>query len=463
MKYQAAIDDLRELVDSLRYNYQVINNANELQVELSKYMSMIRTMDFFNRNIQVIMLKNEELYFILKTFKNSYKGFGEKLKIKESLLEPTKYFTDEEIERMELQCFLNADNVQVSDITTFTLKGVYQVSDDQYMIPKITAKEIIELVYNNFVIYDYEVQRESEKVVINGVEYERAKIYKKSVREIAQAMKNGKYTPTPLSINILDKIDDETHFVFNEEEHTLTLSIKDRNALVDGMHRLYALLECYTEDHDFDQIMQLNIFNMDIVRARGYVYQQAQQNAISSEILEKYNSNNIYSVFATELEKTGSTETNLLKGKVANTKDEVFKLSKVTTYAKLTEAIQDNFELSATNTIERRKAKVFLVKFYNELFSILEDKLKDITEDRKNSIALHPNSIFAYTFMASKLKDREAWEDDLSIIMDALDLSSTGELAHFIRPNSYNISSRDKSLLYRFLERYMPVACNRVE
>ena len=461
MNYPNARKDLIESIESFLNMHCVRSNRDDLITKTKDTIGLAKSIDIINGELPLNMLSDNDLYYLVTACNKFHNEHAISIKFNIDLLKADKYFDVREIDEIT-SSFSIPEQV---DSEYYTFYNVTKVDDMQYMIPRMTEKEIIDLIYGGFVKYDRNLQRESEKVTRNNVSYERVKVYAKSKREIKQSMKDGTYRPTPLSINILNRDDGsdisdipdellETHFCYNEEDRTLTISKKDRISLIDGMHRLYALMECYneqTEDNPFHQIMQMNVFFMTVKQAKKYIYQEGQKNPISKEQLKKLDTSNIYVDFTDTLCNTGDNLSNLLKGKVGTDSKDVSLMNKFTTVGKLSEAISDNFTLDARDIREQRLLSRYLIRFFNELFSIYKHDVDNIAKSRTENIVMNPNMIYAYVCIAKEIMDKRDWEIELEIILSDIDLSFTGELSNIIS-NKYDISKKNKSLVYNYIK-----------
>lgn len=460
MNYPNALYELQTNLESFINIYHVQQNRDEIMLILKDIIGMRKTYDIFNRNLPIRMLDKRDLYYLANTFNDFYKKHLIDINFNGSLLEVEKYFTRTEIDNIKNTIIEKEER----DEDVFIFEDVTKVDDKQYIVGKITAKKLIEMVYDNFIKYDFKMQRESEKVTRNGITYETVKIFKRSVKEIAQNMKAGKYRPTAISINILDRSDDEsapeesleTHFGYDEENRRFILSKKDRNSLIDGMHRLYAMMDCYNEDENFEQLMQLNIFFMTQTEARDYIYQEGKKNAISREQLNKFNSSNVYNLITLEIEKEGNKTTNLLQGLLGDDKKDIEILNKFTTFTKFAEALKDNFTIDHNSLREQRLIKRYIIKFFNELLSIYNDDVRNIGESVTKSNKLHCNMIYLYMKIAKKLYGQDEWEDKLFDILNSINNNIYGENINRDLENVSNVyvlTGKNKKKLYEYVDK----------
>lgn len=459
MKYINALNDLYETLESFLNIYEVVQNREKIMLKLKDSIDIRKLVDLFNKDLPIKMLNKNDLYYLVKGFKEFYLNNKDIIDFNDNLLEPKKYFTDLEIDEIKNTLILydNENN------ETFKFENVIKLDDKQYIVGKIRSKELLNLIYNNFVKYDFKMQRESEKVTRNGITYERVKTYSNSINEIKESMKSNRYRPTPLSINILDRSDDEdiyddelleTHFFYDEKNKTFTLSSKDRVSLIDGMHRLYAIMECYNEDPNFEQLMQLNIFFMTQKEARDYIYQEGQKNPINKGQLNRLNSADIYGNIITEIEKYGNKNNNFIQGLIGTDRKDISVLNKFTTFTKFMEALKDNVEIKSNDIRKQRELRRYFVLFFNELISLLQDEFNKIS-DLQNRFYSNPNMIYVYIKIATILKEErynKEWEDNLFEIIYSEEFDIELKLILKKINNNFDISKKMRNEIYQIVE-----------
>lgn len=439
MKSQNAKQELIKSIEVCINNNFINKNYREIAPTLKDRIKIDKIADLFNKNIQVPMLKLSEMYWIakeLKTFMMNKKhsivyevikkeGKKEKVKITSNEIDPSNFFTDIEIRNFETEPV----QIETKDENSYVFENVYRVTDKQFIIPAIQIKELVDLVYSNFVKYDFRMQRETEKVEYKGIKYERAKTYNKSIKEIRDEMLNHTYIPTAISFNILKT--GEEQFLYNDDNHTLTIVKDDMTyiSIIDGYHRLMASLEALGIDANLNQTMQLNIFNYDIAEARHFIFQESKKNAINPLLIKHYNQNNIYNSLASEIVNEGNRNNNKLYEMIGTTLEDVKLLDKLTTFDIFTTALEQNFQLDADDMRQKRKIKSYMVEFFNELLSIYKEELRDIKTSRKNNYILHLNSFYLYVYIANEIQFTDNWQDKLEKILNMIDFNKNGRLA----------------------------------
>ena len=457
MKYLNALKDLQDTLESFLNIYEVGQRRESIILDLKENIDIRKLVDLFNKDLPITMLNKNDLYYLLKGFNNFHTKNEDIIKFNNSLLDPNKYFTDIEIDNIKNTLIIPEDK----NNELFLFENVIKLDDKQYIVGKITTKELLNLIYNNFVKYDFSMQRESEKVIRNGVTYERVKIYSKSIKGIKESMKANRYRPTALSINILDRSDDEdisdeslldTNFFYDEKEKTFLLSSKDRVSLIDGMHRLYAIMECANEDPNFEQLMQLNIFFLTQREARDYIYQEGQKNPLNQGQLNRLNSADIYGDIVSKIEKHGNKTNNLMQGLIGTEKNDVTVLNKFTTFTKFTEALKDNIVIKANNFRLQREIIRGLNKFFNELISLYQDEFNNIPKI-ENRFYTNPNMIYVYVKIAMMLDLKANWQDMLFDIIESEEFDNELKLIIKEIGHKFDISKKVRTDIYERIEK----------
>ena len=193
----------------------------------------------------------------------------------------SKFFTEDEINN------LSSAKLESDEITfPITFRPMVQITPDQW-IGKTTLKQIMELKNSGFINYAENEQR-AMKIIKHGRSGDiilTPWVNKKSVREIAQAMKTGNYIPDPITLNIPDG----SEFEFDGDELIVNSLTKGMFNLDDGYHRYLAMSLLYDEDESFDYPMELRIIGFSNAKANLFIYQQNKKNpmkSISSDVMD---------------------------------------------------------------------------------------------------------------------------------------------------------------------------------
>lgn len=194
-----------------------------------------------------------------------------------------KYFTQKEID------FFSNEKIEEEKVQfPITFDNMVQIADDQF-IGKITAKQLMKLKAARLINYDADEQRALSIVKSGGIEIYKPFVNLKSVREIKNLMRDGKYIPDPLTLNMPDGSD----FSFSDNTLTIYSLPTGMMNLDDGYHRYLAISQLHDEDESFDYTMELRIINFSNPKANSFIFQQDQKTKMKKVVSDSYNSNAI--------------------------------------------------------------------------------------------------------------------------------------------------------------------------
>ena len=198
----------------------------------------------------------------------------------------SSYFLDKEIVEYD-------STVIESEKVKFPLKyKVIQIADDQW-IGKITAQELMNLGGSQLINYNENAQRVLKRIVRGGEEYYRIQINKAAVEAIKESLLLEHYIPNTITLNIPE--DDETHFVYNEENSEIVIKKLSMFDILDGYHRYIAMYNLFIQNPDFDQVLELRLTNFSTEKARQFIWQEDQKTKmrrVDSEALNNYSTGN---------------------------------------------------------------------------------------------------------------------------------------------------------------------------
>ena len=196
------------------------------------------------------------------------------------------YFTDKEIKEYE-------ETVLEPDKAKFPLTfKVVQIEEDQW-IGRITMKEIMALSNSQLINYNENAQRVLKRIVRGGEEFFRIQLNKRAVEAIKESLLLDRYIPNTITLNIPK--DDESRFVFDEDNSEMTIKKLRMFDILDGYHRYIAMCNVFVQNPDFDKVFELRLTNFTDEKARQFIWQEDQKTKMSkvdSEVLNKYNIGN---------------------------------------------------------------------------------------------------------------------------------------------------------------------------
>ena len=265
-----------------------------------------------------------------------------------------KYFTEQEKNKFSKSKFIKKEIDKAS--YPIIIDNVRKVNSDQW-ICTMSAEELLSLYNGKIISYNINTQRPpTRRVNNNKIEYS-ISVNKKSVKQIEKLMKENKFIPNAITLNVnLDTVGNE--FEYDEESNRFIL-YNGQFDIIDGYHRYQAMMNNIIKDNSFNFVTIVNIVNFDNIKSCSYIAQENKKNRI--------NSNEIKAMDATDLvnsvvQRLNDDTRSYLHGKIRRTEE----VSSVYMY----QAINAYF------TVENNSDVIVLSKYLREVFNCLvEDEL----------------------------------------------------------------------------------------
>lgn len=193
------------------------------------------------------------------------------------------YFTDNEIE------VLSSEKADEKTITfPLTFKDIVQISEDQW-IGRTSFQELMAMKDARLINYDENEQRTFRHIKSGDTEILRVYINKKSVQEIKEAFKNGRYIPDDITLNIPQG----SEFSFSNNTLKIYSLVNDKFNIIDGYHRWLGMAEIYNFDKDFDYPMEIRFVNYSVEKANQFIFQKDQKTQMRKTDSASYNQYNV--------------------------------------------------------------------------------------------------------------------------------------------------------------------------
>ncbi|WP_019420064.1 DNA sulfur modification protein DndB [Paenibacillus sp. OSY-SE] len=307
------------------------------------------------------------------------------------------------------------------DITLpYTMEGVIAAPSGRDFVTMLSYQEIRRLWNSKVITYNLQAQRLSKnKLLKDGTITEKPDINLKSVKNITRLMLEGKYKADTLLINIL--VDGHDRVAY--EAGSLTVYEGTTVNLIDGMHRVQAILNVLEEEPDYEGIMNVAIKYYPLSEAQFLLGQINTVNRFDKTLVKHYMAESIGSQVAKdlmllpELKKRISIKTSIDK-----------KMDYLTNFAVLSESIDHIFE--PQNNKDRYDITEVLKKFFGYLIPAFEAEfVTNMQETAKKSWINHHNTFVGFIVVAKKLYDTYGKDypvDEIVRIIGSIDLSRDG-------------------------------------
>lgn len=331
------------------------------------------------------------------------------------MLNPKLWFSENEIKVANNRVI---DNANDEDGSTWTVKRILPKGESEWATV-MTYKELVNLYNAALLVYNPDTQRDPIIEYRWGERLVSPRVFKTSVREIEQKMIDKRFHSNTITFNILRNGDEIISW--DEEENVFEFQkTKDSElAIIDGFHRLSAILSLMSKYPDFVGYMTVNIKNLTVQEAQEFIYQEQKGNKISKSLLKQYDTSDRYMQYTKLINDYGDSETNELFGMMATDSKDVGK-SKYVLLNKFSESLETYFSHLFEGCSSARDREViirYLVGFFNEVIGLKKDKYINIEKTRKESMLLSDNIWGVLLMIAKELYDDKMWRGKLEYII----------------------------------------------
>lgn len=429
----------RNIFDSLTEVFKEVNKDKDQQREIDrilfdKYKIPHATFNEILVNPSKLeSLSKEELIILTKVIYELTKDEG---------IDPESFYTQKEIGKA-----LKYQHEQVEQLTLpYTFEGVIAAPTGRDYVTILSYKEIADLYKARILSYNFNAQRLSKKTVTKkGKLTEKADVNLRSVNNIVRLMKEGKYKADTLLFNILVDGNDKVDY----DNGDLTIGEGTTINLIDGMHRVQAIIKVLQENPDFEGYINVALKHFPLSESQFMLGQVNTVNRFDKTLVKHYMGESIGAQITKDIMNTPELRQ---KVSIKTTLDR--KINYYTNFAILSEAIETIFE--PQNAKDRYDIAELLKKFFGYLISSYEDRFKNRNEHLKTSWFSHHNMFVLFVVLAKKLQDKYGADFPVSEItraIDAINFSKEGSELNDILVGQGKVNSNQvKKLLRKFAE-----------
>ncbi|GAV11376.1 DNA sulfur modification protein DndB [Paenibacillus sp. NAIST15-1] len=324
---------------------------------------------------------------------------------------PSNFYTKTEINKANKYKRTNGGEVSLP----YTFESVLKTSDIDYLTV-LSYQDIAKLWNYGILTYNFQSQRLSKKKMNSKNKIvEKADVNLRSVKNIVRLMQEGKYSPSTLLFNVL--VDGKSSIEYEDGE--LTVTEESTINLIDGMHRVQAILKVIEENPDFEGYMNVDIKHYTLEKAQQLLAITNMVNRFDKTLIKNYMAESIGAKITKDLMTIAE-----LKNKVSIKTTLDKKLNYYTNFAILSEAIESVFE--PENTKDQFDYADVLKKFFGYMIPSYEEKFKNKNEEIKTSWFTHHNMFVGFVVIAKKLYDKYGKDypvDEIVRIIDGIDFS----------------------------------------
>lgn len=361
-------------------------------------------------------------------------------------LNPENFYTEKEIEKSKRYKYVKKELS-----LPITYKNTICGSEYDY-ITKLSYQEIAEHWNSRVWSYNYNTQRNpTKRVKKDGTIILKPKLNKRSVQEIKTLMLEGRYKPDVIVINVL--MDGTDELFYNDDTMELTIESATEINLIDGFHRVQAILEALEEKPDLRGYLYVSIRNYDLETARFYLGQHNSFNTFDKTHVRQLKSLGMADKVVEDLNVKSD-----LKGRITTSTSVKHKFNEITNFAVLSDAIRNTFNPQTGK--DRLDTTYVLTRFFDYLLGSFEDAfVKNVQEVAEKSWINHHNTFVGYVVIAKRLYDKYGKDfplDEIVRIVNSIDFSKNGSEFDQIMSSQGKVNSnRVKTQIRKFFEKKM--------
>lgn len=346
-----AENELKKVLETIIGNRFFNNDCSKLLQSKYKMPPSIAFGILNNYKVEINMVDDKTLFQLMSCVEEA----GRKYNIQHISLK--QYFTE-----VEIKSFSSSKYEQEKKaIYPIEIPNCIEVNPGTQWITTMTAKELDRLNQEGIINYNKNTQRNlTKKKVGNKYEYV-ITLKQKSVNEIRELMKEGRYISDDITFN-LNWDDPNLDFNYDDESKTIVVS-NGKLDIIDGYHRFRALISSVAKDENFDYNMVVNIMYFDEEKANRYIVQKDKRNKINPNHLKSLDTQNPVNMLVKRLNEDSSS---YLCGHIGR-EDEEGKI----TFSHLFNWIDNCYK------IKERKDAIQLTKSLKNMFnSVIEEGIK---------------------------------------------------------------------------------------
>jgi hypothetical protein len=337
-------------------------------------------------------------------------------------VDPHNYFTDREIKEIK-----STFQAQTKEKLLFplTIPKVSKSPDDEDYFFYGKASTIKEWQDSGLIQYNFEAQREARTKTDKqtGEIVLQPKVFPDSVEEIAELMEKGKLISSLLTFSArLGTSESGEELIYNEKDHTLTITEGTLLDIVDGFHRATGIALALSKDPNLDMTFKINILNLSTPQEQEHFSQINNTNPVSKGRLKEIKESRQADFIVKQI------QTNSDLGEYISKSDKMSPRSNLlVTFNVLSDAIHEVFDIKDKPTA--MKVADYLSEFFDKLMlNNSEAFMTDITSVRENKIININQMFIGYVVIAKKFYDNKLKLTKLQPIIESIDFSRNNEM-----------------------------------
>lgn len=326
---------------------------------------------------------------------------------------PFVFYSERELEEAKKTV---RSTLRTKIVLPYTIPNVLML-DSENFITVIDAKELRILDLSSLIVYDFESQREADfKKVGNGV-VPVPKVNSSSVKQISERIMTGTYFPDTITLNVYSE--EIVPFTYNSNSLEFTINEGATISILDGFHRLRAIVRAYAINPDFQLKFNLAIKSFDTETAKKYFGQINTVNRVNVNRLKELKGERSSDQVIRDLLRRSKE----LQGKVASGSKINALAGHITTFEILSDAVDSNFEL--TNIVQIRHTTAALAEFFSYLFAYYPQIYEAHNKIKHDTVINQPLAFAAFVRIARYMSKNNIDMNEVQTIISKFDFSAS--------------------------------------
>lgn len=408
------LQDPKKLCDMIKVILTKNNHDNDFYNQyIKKLKGKILTnklYSIFDLHYPVEKLDVEDLYHLTEFL---YSATVSNKEHKEKL-NPAKWFSGNEIRSAKTRSINDLEN---SERSALRLDKILSGNGTEWTTV-MSYQQIAKLYNDALLVYNFDTQRDPIIRYKDGTELKSPRLYMDSVNEIAQEMLDGNFESNTLTFNVRKTGDERIDWNPKTGVFLFEKTKDSELAIIDGFHRLSAILKVVFEKPDINGYMTVNIKNLTVSQAQHFIYQEQKRNEISEETLKVFDKTDKYMQYTKLINEYREFDNELFNKMTANSNE--VGVSKFLLFSKFSNPLEEYFKDTleqCNNARDRNRIFDYIVDFFNEVIGIQAHHYSNLKSAKNNTILLHDNIWDVYLMLAKELYQDREWKRKIEIAM----------------------------------------------
>lgn len=273
------LQDKSILISKLNHHFSKKTNDTQYRAEFALYMEDTfdvpsgMVIDLMNKRFRLEDQTKEMLFWLAATYDH---------------LQPNKPSLVQEFFSADEQQYGFHSTMEKNEVTLPIRLKMFQVGSDSW-IGSISTRLLVDFQLAGLINYNESTQRLLGRVFKEKEEIYSLRLNNESVVQIQDSLHRRSFIPNTITLNM---IPDTTEWEYDANKYELIIKKLACFDIIDGFHRLTAIMRETNANPQFVYPMELRIVSFEEQKARLFIYQEDRKNPMQKTVSETFNSVN---------------------------------------------------------------------------------------------------------------------------------------------------------------------------